>query len=289
MRLEGYHSRATFPAGRATSTTGDSVDPIGTIDAKAAFGISAHRQFCHLGRGEPQGHFGLGMEKRGAARPRPDPTRSEPLDEVAPAHLNVRLQCRVICQVCFGRYCRKRCHCRKFKRGYRGDVVHPRLARGGCGQRSGRRAESVHPFSTIGAHGRRCNLIDLARALLMFGNLTMPTLPSPALFWAWLRYFLAPAISDDLRITMEFADLDPVWSKYSRGPYLFADLAVLRTGPVGAVFLERASGKAEKFGGISRLEKAPRPAGCRIDHHRGSVALAATAGIGEQVRATVAQ
>jgi hypothetical protein len=38
-------------------------------------------------------------------------------------------------------------------------------------------------------------------------NLLSPA--SPARFWAWVRYFLAPADTDDLRITMEFADLDP--------------------------------------------------------------------------------
>jgi hypothetical protein len=54
--------------------------------------------------------------------------------------------------------------------------------------------------------------IDLASALLMLGTLTMPNVFSPASpgrFWAWLRYFLAPAASDDLRVTMDFSDLDP--------------------------------------------------------------------------------
>jgi len=32
---------------------------------------------------------------------------------------------------------------------------------------------------------------------------------SPALFWAWLRYYLAPATSTDLRVTRDFSDLDP--------------------------------------------------------------------------------
>jgi hypothetical protein len=32
---------------------------------------------------------------------------------------------------------------------------------------------------------------------------------SPALFWAWLRYYLAPTSSEDLRISMDFSDLDP--------------------------------------------------------------------------------
>jgi hypothetical protein len=47
----------------------------------------------------------------------------------------------------------------------------------------------------------------------MLGTLTMPNLlspASPALFWAWLRYYLAPVEGiDELRITMDFADLDP--------------------------------------------------------------------------------
>ncbi len=46
----------------------------------------------------------------------------------------------------------------------------------------------------------------------MLGTLTMPNIlspASPALFWAWLRYYLAPASSSDLRITMDFSDLDP--------------------------------------------------------------------------------
>ena len=54
--------------------------------------------------------------------------------------------------------------------------------------------------------------IDVGEALYMLGNLTMPNLlspASPALFWAWLRYYLAPTLSTDLRITMDFADLDP--------------------------------------------------------------------------------
>jgi hypothetical protein len=54
--------------------------------------------------------------------------------------------------------------------------------------------------------------IDLASALLMLGTLTMPNVlspASPARFWAWVRYFLACARTDDLRITMDFASLDP--------------------------------------------------------------------------------
>ena len=66
------------------------------------------------------------------------------------------------------------------------------------------------PPEFAGASGVR--QIDLASALLMLGTLTMPDLlspASPARFWAWLRYFLAPAATPDLRITMDFAGLDP--------------------------------------------------------------------------------
>lgn len=54
--------------------------------------------------------------------------------------------------------------------------------------------------------------IDLKKALVMLGTLTMPSLmspASPARFWAWLRYAFAIASSRNLRITMDFADLDP--------------------------------------------------------------------------------
>jgi hypothetical protein len=54
--------------------------------------------------------------------------------------------------------------------------------------------------------------IDIGRALHMLGTLTMPSIlssASPALFWAWLRYYLAPTLSSDLRITIDFSDLDP--------------------------------------------------------------------------------
>jgi len=60
--------------------------------------------------------------------------------------------------------------------------------------------------------GKSSHELDLSRTLLMLGTLTMPQLlsrASPARFWAWLRYFLAVSASDDLRITMDFADLDP--------------------------------------------------------------------------------
>jgi hypothetical protein len=66
------------------------------------------------------------------------------------------------------------------------------------------------PSEFIGASGTQ--EIDLASAFLMLGTLTMPDIlspASPARFWAWLRYFMAPARTDDLRITMDFADLDP--------------------------------------------------------------------------------
>ncbi len=46
----------------------------------------------------------------------------------------------------------------------------------------------------------------------MLGTLTMPNIlspASPALFWGWLRYYLAVASSNDLRVTMDFSDLDP--------------------------------------------------------------------------------
>ena len=60
------------------------------------------------------------------------------------------------------------------------------------------------------ASGKRS--INVGEALHLLGTVTMPNLlspASPALFWAWLRYYLAPVLSRDLRITMDFADLDP--------------------------------------------------------------------------------
>jgi hypothetical protein len=54
--------------------------------------------------------------------------------------------------------------------------------------------------------------IDVGRALHMLGTLTMPNMfspASPALFWAWLRYYRALTPASDLRITMDFSDLDP--------------------------------------------------------------------------------
>jgi hypothetical protein len=54
--------------------------------------------------------------------------------------------------------------------------------------------------------------IDLGEALHELGTITMPNIlspASPALFWAWLRYYLAPSKHPDLRLTMDFSDLDP--------------------------------------------------------------------------------
>jgi len=54
--------------------------------------------------------------------------------------------------------------------------------------------------------------INILNALFMLGNITMPNIlsvGSPAHFWAWLRYYLAPASSSELRIIMPFAELDP--------------------------------------------------------------------------------
>ncbi|HTF76082.1 MAG TPA: hypothetical protein VK620_17420, partial [Bradyrhizobium sp.] len=54
--------------------------------------------------------------------------------------------------------------------------------------------------------------IDLGAALHELGTITMPSIlspASPALFWAWLRYYLAPSKHSDLRLTMDFSDLDP--------------------------------------------------------------------------------
>jgi hypothetical protein len=54
--------------------------------------------------------------------------------------------------------------------------------------------------------------IDLGEALHEVGTITMPSIlspASPALFWAWLRYYLAPSKHADLRLTMDFSDLDP--------------------------------------------------------------------------------
>ena len=62
------------------------------------------------------------------------------------------------------------------------------------------------------AGATRSSTLDLGSAFLMLGTLTMPDLlspASPARFWAWLRYYLAPTIASDLRITLDFAGIDP--------------------------------------------------------------------------------
>jgi Rhodopirellula transposase DDE domain len=52
----------------------------------------------------------------------------------------------------------------------------------------------------------------------MLGTLTMPNLlssASPALFWAWLRYYLAPAPSSDLRLNeLRLPAIKTVWPQY---------------------------------------------------------------------------
>lgn len=54
--------------------------------------------------------------------------------------------------------------------------------------------------------------VDIAAALNMLGALTLPGLvspASPALTWAWLRYFLSIAGNNNFRITRDFSELDP--------------------------------------------------------------------------------
>lgn len=54
--------------------------------------------------------------------------------------------------------------------------------------------------------------LDIAAALNMLGTLTMPGMvspASPALSWAWLRYFSSIAGNDTFRITRDFSNLDP--------------------------------------------------------------------------------
>jgi hypothetical protein len=71
------------------------------------------------------------------------------------------------------------------------------------------RPATVPPF--LKNLSRDCS-IDIGQALHLLGTLTMPgslSAASPALFWAWVRYYLAPTTTTDLRVTMDFADLDP--------------------------------------------------------------------------------
>lgn len=54
--------------------------------------------------------------------------------------------------------------------------------------------------------------MDLGKALLMLGTLTLPGMissASPAILWAWVRYFLSIAGDDNFRITRDFSELDP--------------------------------------------------------------------------------
>src|SRR6266496_1877836 len=68
------------------------------------------------------------------------------------------------------------------------------------------------PIPTSIGSAPTVHAIDVKKALVMLGTLTLPSLissASPALFWAWLRYFLAVADNNDLRITRDFFELDP--------------------------------------------------------------------------------
>lgn len=54
--------------------------------------------------------------------------------------------------------------------------------------------------------------LNIAHAMLMLGTVSVPggfSTASPARYWAWLRYLSAISGAPDLRITPEFADLDP--------------------------------------------------------------------------------
>lgn len=54
--------------------------------------------------------------------------------------------------------------------------------------------------------------LNIAQAMLMLGTVSVPggfSTASPARYWAWLRYLSAVSRTPDLRITPEFADLDP--------------------------------------------------------------------------------
>jgi hypothetical protein len=74
---------------------------------------------------------------------------------------------------------------------------------------SWKRPTTVPPF--LRSASPVCS-IDIGQALHLLGTLTMPdslSQASPALFWAWVRYYLAPTTTTDLRVTTDFADLDP--------------------------------------------------------------------------------
>lgn len=70
-------------------------------------------------------------------------------------------------------------------------------------------SKSVPTFLTSGIGIQQVNL---NAAFFTLGNLTMPnaiSIASPARFWAWLRYYLAPGASSDFKIIMPFSELDP--------------------------------------------------------------------------------
>jgi hypothetical protein len=55
-------------------------------------------------------------------------------------------------------------------------------------------------------------IIDTRQALIMLGNFTIPnglSVASPAIYWAWIRYFAAISPNATLQITKPFVDLDP--------------------------------------------------------------------------------
>ena len=54
--------------------------------------------------------------------------------------------------------------------------------------------------------------IDIRQALIMLGHFTIPnglSVASPAIYWAWIRYFAAISPHSTLQITKPFVDLDP--------------------------------------------------------------------------------
>jgi hypothetical protein len=54
--------------------------------------------------------------------------------------------------------------------------------------------------------------IDVRRALMMLGNVTIPnglSVASPAVYWAWIRYFAAISPQPSLLLTKPFVDLEP--------------------------------------------------------------------------------